>query len=285
MWQIVNKCLMITIILSVVLFISSCHKENTSLDFNQSVETIRDYVEAQQMTDLLLNTYFKSITDSTLLTDGIAEIDGASVIYSVNPAKIIIDYYIWSREDGYGHYRKGRYEAKTATSFFDSLAVVNFTFHSFDYDFDSINVTNFSLTNMGNNTDGNYLFSVNATNFYRKFHDTTGQILYHVDQDFIRVKDPLSPYYTNNDSFNISGNLSGVARNGYSFNSIVHDTSCLIDSFSCQWLIDGTSEVNLPESDNFTNIATINFSNSGDCRNQYSIIINGSLLTKAFDKE
>ena len=285
MRHIVKKGLIVTIVLSVVVFITSCHKENTSLDFNQSVETISDYVEAQQMTDLLLNTYFKSITDSTLLTDGISEIDGASVSYSANPAKIIIDYYIWSKEDGYGHYRKGRYEATTASSFFDSLAVVDFSFHSFDYDFDSINATNFSLTNMGNNADDNYLFSVSITNFYRKFHDTTGIITYQLQQDFIRTKDISSPYYTDNDFFSISGNLSGIARNGKSYTSIISDTNNLTNSFSCQWLIDGTSEINLPESDNFTNIATVNFSNSGTCRNQYSIVINGSLLTKAFDKE
>ncbi len=159
-------------ILAITLITSSCHKENTSFDYNQAVETISDYVEAQQMTDLLLSTYFKAITDSTLLNNGAAEIDGAFVSCIDSSTKIVIEYPSWGKDDGYGHYRKGKYEASTESSFFDSLAVINLTFRNFYYDDDSISVGNFVLENLGKTTIHNYLFNIRASDILRKFHDT-----------------------------------------------------------------------------------------------------------------
>lgn len=277
----IARCLMISIFFSFLFFGSSCHKKNTSFDYNEVIETVSDYVESQQMTDLLLNTYFKSISDSILLADGSAVIDGADVSLTLNPAKIIIEYPVWGKDDGYGHYRKGVYEATTETSFFDSLAIINFTFSNFSYDFDSVSVGDLTIINNGI-SEGNYLFEVVASDIYRNFHDTTGQLLYNVQQDFIRFKYNSSPYYSENDYFNISGNLTGIARNGKAFNSIIQDTSSLKTTFSCRWLDDGTSDVELPD---FIYNANTNFMNDGGCLNQYSIVTNETLLIKAFDSE
>ena len=281
MKQSVKEKLIIMLLLFTTAFISSCHKENTSFDYVQTIETVSDYVESQQMTDLILNTYFKSITDSTLFTDGTSEIDGADVSYSANPAKIIIEYPTWGRDDGYGHTRKGTYEATTESSFLDSLAVVNFTFNNFYYDDDTITVVNLSIINT-TATNGNNIFNIDANNILRRFHDTTGYVKYNVEQSFVRIKDTSSVYYTSNDYFEITGNLSGIARNGHSYNSTTQDTSSLIVNYSCRWIKAGITEVELPD---FIYNATVNFNNGGECLNQYSIITNESLFTDVFDIE
>ncbi len=270
------------LLLSQLVLFTSCHKKNTSFDYNQAIETVSDYVEAQQMTDLLLNTYFKSITDSILLADGVAEIDGADVSLSFDPAKIVIEYPSWGNDDGYGHVRKGIYEAATETSFFDSLAIVNFTFTNFSYDFDSVSVSDLTIINKGTSTNENYLFNINGTHIYREFHDTTGHIVYELDQSFLRNKQNSSPYYSENDYFEISGSLVGVARNSKTFNCIIQDTSGLTNSFSCNWLKGGVAEIVLPD---FIYNAEVNFYNGGECFNQYSIFTNETLLIKAFDPE
>ena len=267
-------------VLAITLVTSSCHKENTSFDYNQVVETVSDYVEAQQMTNLLISTYFKAITDSILLTNGASEIDGAFVSFIDSSRKIVIEYPSWGKDDGYGHYRKGIYEASTESNFFDSLAVIIFTFHNFYYDDDSISVEEFTLENLGATTNHNYLFNVSATDILRKFHDTTGYIKYNTQQNYVRIKDPSSLYYTNNDYFEISGNLSGLARNGTTFNSTTNDTSNLIDYLSCQWIKGGVTEVDLPE---FIYNASVDFNNEGECKNQYLITINETLFSRAFD--
>lgn len=280
--SIITRGTITCLFLSLISILTFCSKKNTSFDYNQAIETVSDYVESQQMMDLLLNTYFKSITDSLLLTDGIAEIDGADVSYSINPARIVIEYPSWGKDDGYDHFRKGKYEATTETNFFDSLAIVNFTFSNFFYDFDSVSVTNLTIINKGTTNDDNYLFDIEATDIYREFHDTSGHIRYQLQQMFLRTKFTSSPYYSENDYFEISGNLSGVARNGKPFNSYIQDTSSLRNSFSCSWLNSGTSEIELPD---FIYDAKVNFSNDGKCLNQYSIITNETLLIKAFDVE
>jgi len=268
-------------ILSISLFITSCHKENTSFDYNMAIKTVSDYVDAQQMTNLLLNTYFKSITDSTLITDGTAEIDGADVSYSADPAIITI-LYSWAKYDGYGHLRQGKYEANTASSFLDSLAIINFTFSNFFYDTAAISVGSFSIENMGTTTNNNYLFKVEATDILIKPHDSTGNISYQVEQNYVRVKYPSTTYYTNDDYFKISGNMTGIARNGNSFISATQDTNNLLVYYSCPWIKSGSAEIELP---GFIYNAAVYFSNDGECRNHYSIITNETLFLKKFDPE
>ena len=268
-------------ILSISLFIASCHKENTSFDYNMAIETVSDYVDTQQMTNLLLNTYFKSITDSTLITDGIAEIDGADVNYSADPAIITI-LYSWAKYDSYGHLRKGKYEASTESSFFDSLAIININFSNFFYDSSAISVGNFSIENMGTTTNNNYLFKVEATDILIKYHDSTGNISYQVEQNYLRVKNPSTPYHTNDDYFRISGNMTGIARNNNSFTSSTQDTNNLLVYYSCPWIKGGTAEIELP---GFIYNASVDFFNDGECRNHYSIITNETLFLRKFDPE
>lgn len=263
-------------------FISSCHKENTSFNYTRAVETVGDYVEAQQMSNLLLNTYFKSITDSVLLTEGFDTIDSANVSYTPNPATIIISY-PWCIYDGYGHNRRGIIEATSSTGFFDSLDVINLTFKNFFYDNDSVTVGSLSITNKGLSTDHNYLFDIVASNIYRQTRDSLDNVTsmsYNMEQTFMLHKDMESPYYTQNDFFNISGNLWGNARNGYSFAGVISDTSMLKTSFSCNWLVSGITDIELPD---YIYNAIVNFTVDGDCINMYSITTNKTLFTKAFD--
>ncbi len=271
-----------SLLLMIVLLTISCHKQNTSFDYNQAIETTAGYVDAQQMTDLLLNTYFKSITDSTLLTNGAAVIDGANVTYSSNPAIIVITY-AWCKQDGYGHLRSGTIEATSQTNFLDSLAVVNLTFGSFHYDNDSLSAGSFTITNMGLNSDSNFYFDINASNINRQKIDTAGNVSnlnYQLQQTFVRHKDTTSAFHTQTDYFNITGSLTGKANNTFAFSSVISDTSSLTSSFSCRWLVSGASNIELP---NFIYNSSVNFSNDVLCINMYSVITNGILFTNAFD--
>ncbi len=276
--------LIASLLLMIILLTTSCRKQNTSFDYNQAIETTAGYVDSQQMTDLLLNTYFKSITDSTLLTVGVAVIDGAKVTYSSNPATIVINY-AWCKQDDYGHLRDGSIEATSQTNFFDSLAVVNLNFSNFHYDNDSLSAGNFTITNMGLNSSGNFYFDIKASNINRQTIDTAGNVSnlnYQLQQTFIRHKDTTSVFHTQTDYFDISGSLTGKARNTFAFSSVISDTNTLINSFSCRWLISGGANIELPD---FIYNSSVNFSNNVSCTNMYSIITNEILFTNAFDGE
>jgi len=279
----ISSVLMFSGIIFLTTFLStSCHKENTSFNYNQAIETVGSYVEAQQMTDLLLNTYFKSITDSTLLASGESVIDGANVTFTVNPTKIIINY-PFNKADGYGHYRNGIYEAISETGFLDSADIIKLSFKNFYYDNDSLNINNITIINKGKNSNNNSVYSIFGAQLYRGSSDTTGStsyIMYQLQQEFILHKDALSAYHTQNDYFEISGDLMGIARNTFTFNTSIADTNLLINAYNCNWIVGGISNILLPE---FIYNSVADFSIDGDCINMYSIFTNDARITTTFD--
>ncbi len=46
-----------------ILLFASCGKENEQIDYNTGVLASQEYVESQQIMDLLLNTYFKRLIE------------------------------------------------------------------------------------------------------------------------------------------------------------------------------------------------------------------------------
>ena len=256
--------------------ITSCHKKNTEFDYSQAVETVHDYVEAQQMTNLLLATYFKAISDSTLITDSISFFDGAKVTLTSNPAKIEFKYSNDTIYDGFGHIRIGIYTATTSTNFNLPLAKITFDFPNFTYDRDKIVADNFNLTN----ASSNLVFDINADNIIRSYADTSGIISFNFDQSITLIKDPLSAYHTDNDQLEISGNLAGIARNGKSFSTITQESDNLLVYYTCNWMIAGGASVDLPE---FIYNATVSYSNNGTCINKYSVLTNETLFEKTYD--
>ncbi len=266
-----------------MVWLASCRKENTSIDYNVYIETVGDYVEAQQMTDLLMKTYFKSITDSLLLTDSTAKIDGADVTLTSNPLLLKI-VYPWCIPDGYGHKRMGSIEISSETGFYDSLSVIQFKFSGFYYDTDSVDVQGFSLTNLGKRGDNSDAYNLNINNFYRQTVDTSGNITFlkfELQQELKRFRTTPSPYYNLNDYFTALGNVVGVAQNAKSFTSVIADSALLTYSLSCNYITNGSVVMDMPD---LTNNTAVNF-NGGNCENIYQISIAGTLFNKAFDGE
>ena len=268
----------ITLIITITFAITSCHKKNTEFDYNLAIETVHDYVEAQQMTNLLLLTYFKAITDSTLMADSISIIDGAAVTLISDPSTMVFEYYNGAVNDGYGHTRSGRYTASTSSNFTTANAKVIFDFIKFTYDGDLITSNGFELTN-GDLSVG-FTFDVVASNINRDYGDTTGTIKYNIQETITITKDPSSPYHTSNDYFEVSGNNSGTARNDKIYSAQTEDGDKLVQRYSCNWMDVGSSIVELPE---FIHNASVSFFNDGQCMNKYSITTNGTLFEKGYD--
>ena len=87
----VKKHNFIYYLIAIAIILSSCGKENQQIDYNTGVLASQEYVQSQLMMNLLLNTYFKSITDSVLIVDHHAEVDGAIVTYSETPEERLSD--------------------------------------------------------------------------------------------------------------------------------------------------------------------------------------------------
>jgi hypothetical protein len=258
----------------VAIFFSSCKKdENSYYSYNSGIDAAKDYVVGQQMMALLLNTYFKSISDSLLLETGRSNIDGAAVyLKDGNPDTLLIRYPVWGTNDGYGHWRSGDIKVCAEDGFFNPSADYRFRFIDFLYDKDTLRVDSLSVQYM--EKDGpNDLFSVYSDTICQIFSDSSGVSKFWMNQSFLRIKDPSSVYYTLLDKFEISGSIEGVSRDGVHYQTKIVTDSTLLSQYNCSFLKQG------PLSISFRDLpydGTIHFSKADTCANQYVAELDGS---------
>jgi len=260
----------------------SCHKnKNTFVNYQKGINASKYYAQGQQMMTLLMNTYFKSISDSVLFADGKSKIDGADIFYFDEPIqRILIQYPPWGNADGYGHWRENSYEASTPEHFNDSLALVTFVFTDFSYDKDTLMVKNMTLLNMGKKNKINEQYNLKADQIDLLYSDTTLVFSFGMAQMFLKFKDPSSLYHTANDSFAIWGNMDGQTNDNMSFTSEISPDSTLMDNFSCNWLRQGPAIINTAY---FQYVTTVIFSAQGNCENQFMAFINGNAFFYPID--
>ncbi len=269
-------------LVAVLFLISSCGKENQQIDYNVGVLASQEYVQSQQMMDLLLNTYFKSITDSLLIVDYSSSIDGATITYHAAPEEtIIISYPFWGCEDECGHNRAGIITAVANPGFYDSLAVISFSFDEFRYDGDTLNVDGMTILNQGKTDGSNDTYAVKARSVQRLYADTLGGGTYFsMDQMFVRKKDSATIYHSPEDRFMISGSINGVSSTGYSYVARVETEEYILDQFSCNWAKLGPASLSL-ESQVYSTF--ILFPGADTCTNRYVVDIEGNSFYFPFD--
>lgn len=269
------------IIIFIVVVLSSCGKENQQIDYNTGVLASQEYVESQQMMNLLLNTYFKSITDSLLIVDHQTEIDGAMVTYSETPEERLVIYYPdWGCEDDCGHIRAGTITAKPGTGFYDSLDVIRFDFEDFQYDRDDVAVSGMTVTNLGRIDDVNYTYKIMANSVQRVYADTTGMTQFSMDQTFVMYKDPASIFHSPDDYFMIHGVINGTSSTGETYSANINDQEYILDQFSCRWAKQGPATLNF-ESESYGSF--ILFPGADTCLNKYAVDIDGNPFYYPFD--
>jgi hypothetical protein len=254
----------------VLLLLSACHKKNQEIDYNTGISASQQYASARQMIDLLMNTYFKSITDSVLLTDFSSHIDGATVKYIDNLEQTItIDYALWGVSDGYGHYRAGMITAHAPGGFYDSLAVVNFDFENFRYDGDSVFVSGMTVKNLGRIDDENKAYSITASSITRFYTDTTGYT-FNVDEIFRWEKDPSSIFHTPDERFMISGTINGYLAENNSYHALINESEPVSSEFSCSYAKLGPAVITF-DVENY--VVQVYFNPSDSCENRYHVMI------------
>jgi len=261
--------------------ISSCSKKNQQIDYNIGVLASQEYVQSQQMMDLVLNTYFKSITDSLLIFDYSSSIDGGIINYYEDPEeRIVIEYPWWGCDDLCGHNRSGKITAFPDPGFYDSLAVIRFEFDDFKYDGDTIYVSDMTITNLGKLDGANESYSIKAQSVQRIYAYEPGGTSFKMDQTFIRHKDPSSIYHLPKDQFNISGKTDGISSGNENYTANLNKEEYLINQFSCTWAKRGPATLSL---DSHPYEAFILFPGADTCMNTYLVDIEGNSFYYKFD--
>mgnify|MGYP001255522956 CR=1 FL=1 len=268
-------------LIGITIIFSSCGKENEQIDYNVGVLASQEYVQSQQMMNLLLNTYFKSITDSLLIFNYHSEIDGAVVVYSDTPEeKIVMDYPDWGCSDDCGHYRAGTITAKPNTGFYDSLAVINFTFENFQYDNNDVYVNGMTITNLGRLNGIHYTFKIQTGSVQVIYADTSGATEFNMGQNFVFYKDPTTIFHSPEDYFEITGTMNGTTSTGESFTANLSEQEYILNAFSCIWAKLGPAILSF---ESVTYEAFILFPGADTCLNKYAVGIDGNPFFYPFD--
>lgn len=256
------------------LLFSSCKKDDNSYySYNTGIAATNDYVIGQQMMVLILNTYFKSISDSLLLATGRSDVDGAAVYIKNGAADtLLIRYPVWGTDDGYGHWRAGEIKVCTEDGFFNPSTDYRFYFVDFFYDKDTLRVDNLSMQYMGK--DGsNDLFSVYSDTILQIFSDSSGVNEFWINQSFLRYKDPSSIYYTLQDKFEVSGSFEGISIGGVNYHTEIFPDSALLNQYDCSFLKQGPCAINFGD---FPYRGSVYFSEADTCANQYVVEFDGN---------
>jgi hypothetical protein len=224
---------------------------------------------------LILNTYFKSVSDSLLLATGRSNIDGA-VVYLIdgNPDTLLIRYPDWGTDDGYGHWRSGDIKISYDQVLLNPDAPSQFRFINFQYDKDTLRVDSLLVQYVGGVNAQSDLFHVFSDTIRQIFRDTSGISKFWMKQSFLRFKDASSVYHSPLDRFEISGLIEGKAREGLQYTTEVQeDTLALINQFDCFFLKQGPVSITFPEN---SVVGIIYFSEADTCANQYIAEFDGS---------
>ena len=262
-------------------FFASCKKQNTSIDYNPSVLASKEFASNQQMMTQILNTYFKSLYDSTLWADGYANVDGAGVtLQNIPEPMMVFQYNVWGNYDGYGHYRMGMFEAIPEIDFLQPDAVVNFNFVGFLYDKDTLEVSKMTIHHIETANPLIKKFEVEIDSAVVILLDTSGQYSFNMNQTFRLAKDPLSPYYSLQDEIFITGTMNGITLYLTSYSAMVADSAEIIDNYDCPWLKKGPIFLQVT---GFDYPATIFYPEPDSCKNQYLIEIDGNPFLSPFD--
>ncbi len=258
------------------LFISSCKKDDNSYySYNTGIDATKDYVIGQQMMVLILNTYFKSISDSLLLNTGHNNnIDGANVYLKsgVNDT-LIIRYPWWGTDDGYDHYRAGEIKVCANEGFLNPGESYYLDFTNFMYDKDTLRVDSLNIIYLGKVNGQSDLFHIHSDSIFQIFSDSSGVNTFKMQQSFLRFEDPSSDYYTLDDKFEISGLFGGISREGVAYNTDISEEQALLNQFNCSFLKQGPIPILFSDT---INNGTIYFSEADTCANQYVVEFDGN---------
>jgi len=253
----------------------SCNKVgNSYISFHRGVESSKQYTEAQQMMTQIMNTYFKSITDSLLLKTGTSWVDAAKIRqYHDTLNHLVIEYPVWGNEDGYGHYRQGIIEATTNSDFLETNAIITIRFIDFLYDLNPMTVDSMVLVNQGKVDGKNQKFNLAANRIELQYVNATGIFSFSMNEMFTVYKAAGTFYTSHKDSIGIYGNLNGTTKNNLVFEAECIEDSAMLYAYSCDWLKMGYVSLDV---DDFNYTSTIYFSEPDTCANLFLIEIDNN---------
>lgn len=267
-----RRILIITIIAITFMF-AACQKDNESVDYNENVNSAKDYIMTEDIFTEIFNMTFRTAVDTVFQDSGFMKYFGAHIYYLKTENKIKVKYQSWGIFCEDELYRKGYYEIFLSGYLLDSAAHAEVVFDTF---FIQNNVVsgNYTITNTGLTAEGKIKFSVILQNGNVQINDSVLNISRQSDQTFVWAEGDDTPLDFTDDLFLISGESNGIASNGVEFQVSTNDA--LNNYISCYWISSGVQEINTPSLELKTGI--IDFISADSCNTKFEFTIDGILF-------
>ena len=274
------------VILAAVLtgaLLTSCkkHPDNTMVDYNVELQTISEYMYLQQFADQFMQTFFKAVYDSTLISQGFAKIDSAMVNYQNQHDTMRIQVVYWHSEqndwhhiDSYKHYRMGFFSFLSDSLFLerDTGRVVIEVEKPFYFDSLNVNIQNIDIRKTGINDKGRQQFRVEFRDMVmsgERYHKFTYRFSAAFDYELVR--NGATGSLTDEDYLLIKGNIAGNTKTRIGFHFETGTDTLLELVPACRFLRGGKGVLTMEGSNVPQNKSVIDYVASDGCANYYEV--------------
>jgi hypothetical protein len=261
------------LLLSVVVFTTSCRKDRDNLD---DTSVASDHEQSETMSNDVMNIADNAAktgsagfrtSEATEVFDGLSQCATVTHDTTVDPLdplkKLIIDFGPTNCLCADGRYRRGKILVTYTGRYFETGSVKTMTFEEFYRNDNNLKGTR-TITNNGLDANGSMHWTVNEQNMI--ITKSNGKV---VTRNSVRTRTMIAGYDTptwTDDVYEITGSASGVNGNGISYTANI--TKALRRALSCKWIDSGIIEIT-PEG---KATRTVDFGN-GNCDDQATVSV------------
>lgn len=228
-----------------LLWLNSCDKTISEIDYNPNVGSSKDYIRAEDAVFEIVNSFFKGIHDTLVINLGYGFIDACDITYNSVENSMSFGYGPVNRMCQDGKFRRGIFYADFDGQIFDQGVTAIIVTDSLLVD-DELVEAFIEIRNLGTNDDGfpEYLLKVDSS--LVMLTDTTKVNGVSITTDFVMTwtEGFATPAIHEDDIFLISGTAAGLSSDGYAFTISVQ--SPLEDYLDCFWISQGVSRITVP---------------------------------------
>jgi hypothetical protein len=262
------------IITAAIFLLPGCKKKDTSTNSTTTtnVSAASDnalaqntYDDVKNWSDKAMAPKFKSPLNDTVYkgTCVLATLDLTAI-----PVKLTIDFGTTDCKCEDSIYRRGKMYVTFTGGYYDSLAVITYTFDNYFVNDNQVLGTK-TITNNGRNSDHHYNWTTVVAGEIIKAN-SGGTIFWNSNTNLVWVSGDTTPFIWWDDVYQMTGTSSGTESSGLTYTCTI--TNPLSRKLNCEWIESGTmniQEQGLP-------LIVLDFG-TGTCDNQATATVNGTV--------
>ncbi len=271
----VNKKNLVLIFTMLIIWLSSCTKNSTEIDYNPDVLSCKDYIRGEDAIFEIVNSFFKGVQDTLVTNYGYGYIDACDVSYINGSNLITFGYGTVDRMCQDSKFRRGKFYATFSGDIFAEGVIASIVTDSLFVDNKLVEV-NMDIQNLGMDSNSYPEYSLKVLSSMIMLPDTNYINGVSITTDFLMewVEGSVPPGIHEDDVYDVTGTAAGISAKGYAFSIIIQEP--LVDELECFWIKQGISQITVPVAKYPT--GTIDYITADSCNNAINYHFNNNLF-------